>query len=161
MKARLATVIGRKVEVMLRSGKRIELSRSYLPELPPEYEYEKIKAEYGDILGVGTDLIYDTPSEELEPGCLYWADYLPEDMHWDNHHGSQLHAVLPNGNNWNIDSRASNCTLPQDRTHRCWCRHGEVPNITVNKDGVTCSAGGGSIFSGNYHGFLTNGEFIP
>ena len=161
MKARLATIIGRMAVVMLRSGQRIELSRSYLPDPDPTYDYEKVEEQYGDILGCGTDPIYDTPSGGLEPGCLFWADYLPNDMHWDNHQGPQLHAVLPNGEIWNIDSRASNCTLPNDRNHRCWCRHGQAPDITVDKNGVTCSAGGGSIASGNYHGFLTHGEFIP
>jgi hypothetical protein len=66
------------------------------------------------------------------------------------------------GGTWVIDQRASNCTLPNDSVHKCWCRHGEAPNFTVNKIGNTCAAGGGSILMtrGNktYHGFLTNGE---
>jgi hypothetical protein len=62
---------------------------------------------------------------------------------------------------WFIDSRASNCTLPNDSVHKCWCRHEEAPNFTVNKVGNTCAAGGGSIVTTRgdrtYHGFLTNG----
>ena len=103
--------------------------------------------------------LYDTPSGKLEPGYLYWNTWYPENMYWDNNKGLHLMCILPNGKEWCIDSRASNCTLPQDRTHRCWVRHGEPPNIHIDKNGHTCSAGAGSIASGNYHGFLHNGEF--
>jgi len=103
--------------------------------------------------------LYDTPSGEIEPGCLYWVDWLPETTYWSNHKGDHLHAMLPNGHEWNIDSRASNCTMKEDKEHRCWCRHGEVPNIDVNKKGNTCQAGAGSIAVPGYHGFLRNGEF--
>lgn len=102
---------------------------------------------------------YDTPSGLLEPGCMYWNDWLPKDMFWSNQQGPYLEVLLPNGNRWNIDSRASNCGLPDDKEHRCWCRHGDPPNITVNKVGRTCNAGAGSIWIGDYHGMLENGEF--
>ena len=110
---------------------------------------------------VFNERLYDTPSGKIEPGCIYWADWYPDNMFWDNHKGPHLLAMLPNGWIWIIDSRASNCTLPNDRLHRCWCRHGEPPNITVDKNGLTCAAGAGSIQGGSYHGFLTNGEFKP
>ena len=71
--------------------------------------------------------------------------------------GPQLVVILPNRQPWNIDSRASNCTMPYDYEHRCWVRHGEPPNVTVDKNGLTCAAGAGSIQSGDYHGFLQNG----
>lgn len=77
---------------------------------------------------------------------------------WDNCPGEHLHVVCPNGRHWDIDGRASNCTLPQDRTHRCWVRHGDPPQITVDKSGQTCSAGAGSIQIGDYHGFLQDGN---
>jgi len=64
---------------------------------------------------------------------------------------------LPNGRDWTIDSRAANCTMPDDNAHRCWVRHGAVPAITVDKNGHTCGAGGGSILAGDYHGFLRGG----
>lgn len=73
--------------------------------------------------------------------------------------GICLVVKLPNGNDWMVDSRASNCTLPNDDIHKCWVRHGDpkTGNVHVDKNGVTCSAGAGSIASGNYHGFLHNG----
>lgn len=71
--------------------------------------------------------------------------------------GPQLTVMTPGGR-WVIDSRASNCGSPYDYNHRCWIRHGEPPNITVDKNGATCSAGAGSIQCGSYHGFLQNGE---
>lgn len=76
----------------------------------------------------------------------------------NEHDGRWLVVRLPNGHDWCIDSRCSNCTLKDDNTHRCWVRHGDPPNITVDKNGVTCAAGGGSIQSGDYHGFLRDGE---
>lgn len=63
------------------------------------------------------------------------------------------------GGEWVIDSRANNCTLPEDNTHRCWVRHGrpEDGTLHVDKNGLTCAAGAGYIIVGNYHGFLHNG----
>lgn len=66
-------------------------------------------------------------------------------------------AVITPGGSWYIDSRASNCTMPNDTKHRCWVRHGAPPNITVDKNGNTCAAGAGSIACGGYHGFLRAG----
>ncbi len=64
------------------------------------------------------------------------------------------------GGEWMVDSQSSNCTMPDDRKkerHHCWIRHGEPPNITVDKVGQTCGAGAGSIQCNQYHGFLRNG----
>jgi hypothetical protein len=70
--------------------------------------------------------------------------------------GRSLMVRTPGGD-WFIDDRASNCTMRDDNEHRCWVRHGEVPNITVGKNGHTCRAGAGSIAQKTYHGFLRNG----
>lgn len=69
-------------------------------------------------------------------------------------------AVITPGGYWIIDSRASNCTMPNDNDHRCWVRHGEAPNITVDKNGLTCAAGAGSIQCGSWHGYLRDGELV-
>jgi len=78
---------------------------------------------------------------------------------WKGPDGRCLVVKCPNGSEWIIDSRASNCTMPKDNEHRCWVRHGEPPLITVDKNGKTCQAGGGSIQAGDYHGFLRGGVF--
>lgn len=84
------------------------------------------------------------------------------------------------GGDWLVDSECNNCTRTQwapkeidgvlyekvwsGRTHYCWCRHGDPRTglITVNKipepGTETCSAGGGSIQAGNFHGMLEGGE---
>jgi len=49
-------------------------------------------------------------------------------------------------------------TYVDARPHKCWVRHGEAPNIHVDKNGVTCGAGAGSIGTPKYHGFLHNGH---
>lgn len=105
--------------------------------------------------------LYNTPDGTLGAGNLYWNSWLPENFYWDNHKGAHLMAVLPNGTEWNIDSRASNCTMKEDKNHRCWCRKGnpETEPVTVDKNGNTCQAGGGSILVDDYHGFLRNGKF--
>lgn len=95
---------------------------------------------------------------DAAPGAMWYADWMPYE-----HRGPDGHCLAvkcPNGATWLIDSRASNCTLPDDNAHRCWVRHGEVPNITVDKNGLTCNAGAGSIQAGNWHGFLRNGELV-
>lgn len=116
------------------------------------------------ISGMSRPAVYDTEDGDPHPGDMYWD---PCDLqaaggngcrHWDNCAGQHLHVVLPNGFTWDIDSRASNCTLPNDRLHRCWVRTGEPPRVTVGKSGVTCSTGAGSIQAGDYHGFLRNGQ---
>ena len=94
---------------------------------------------------VFSERLYNTQSGKPEPGDLYFTTWLPENYYWDNHKGPMLMAVCPSGDEWNIDSRASNCGLPDDRLHRCWVRHGEPPLLTVDKNGLTCNAGAGSI----------------
>lgn len=108
----------------------------------------------------------NTEDGKLHPGDMYWAPHFTEDNDcwpagWTNCPGQHLHVKLPNGDDWDIDSRASNCTLPNDTTHRCWVREGEPPKVTAGKAGPTCDAGAGSIQSGGYHGFLRDGEFTP
>jgi hypothetical protein len=100
---------------------------------------------------------------KLVPGMMWDAWWMGESMKGPD--GKCLVVVCPDGYEWMIDGRASNCTMPEDggpfeSSHRCWVRHGEPPNLTVDKAGRTCAAGGGSIMSRNgYHGFLRNGEF--
>lgn len=77
--------------------------------------------------------------------------------------GRVLVCMLPDGHPWTIDSRANNCTLPNDDKHWCWNRSGrpEDGTLDVRKGGkpgqTTCSVGGGSIATSRYHGFLHNG----
>ncbi|UWZ84662.1 hypothetical protein [Occallatibacter riparius] len=106
--------------------------------------------------------------DEFPAGAMWFADWYKSDERkdaagrhlydwdWDNQFEPPLIVKTPGGD-WNIDSRCSNCTMPADKTHRCWVRHGNVPEITVDKNGHTCAAGAGSILCGNYHGFLRNG----
>lgn len=109
------------------------------------------------------------------PGSLYHARWLAGCAWATGPDGLALMAVCPNGSTWNVDGQASNCTLDQYvpvpgkpgwrkfvRTHYCWVRHGDPrkpSTLHVDKVGVTCAAGAGSIVAGNYHGFLHNGGF--
>lgn len=88
-------------------------------------------------------------------GAMWNAPWYP----WKGPDGLSLVVRCPGGAEWMIDGRANNCTLPNDDVHRCWIRHGEPPRITVDKNGLTCSAGAGSIQAGSYHGFLRDGRF--
>lgn len=94
--------------------------------------------------------------QHLVPGTIYRMPWLEEKPNFRGIDGKSYGVQTPGGF-WVIDSRAKNCTRPNDLIHKCWCRHGEAPNFTVDKDGFTCEAGAGSIQCGSYHGFLRNG----
>ncbi len=94
---------------------------------------------------------------QFGPGAMWYATWFPN-HEWENESVPMNLCVETPGGTWNIDSRCSNCTMKEDRIHRCWVRHGDPPNVTVDKSGLTCAAGAGSIMIGNYHGFLRAGE---
>lgn len=72
--------------------------------------------------------------------------------------GASIACRCPDGHDWHIDSRANNCTMRDDKEHRCWVRHGTIGDMLhVDKAGHTCSAGAGSIDTGKFHGFLHHG----
>lgn len=168
MNVRLVEVIGTQLWVMLKDEdhtqltfKQIFSSNMKLKELPSNMTWEYLTTKYSlSILSMCMHNVYNTEDEKLHPGDMYWAN-IEETTYWDNHKGPHLVVILPNGIEWNIDSRANNCDMPNDRLHRCWVRTGEPPNVTAGKGGFSCTAGGGSILAGNYHGFLTNGVFKP
>lgn len=116
------------------------------------------------------------------PGAMYHATWLTGD-YWVGPDGNALMVILPDGHAWHVDGRANNCDSPckncgqpysvhhagnapcmkydDVRPHKCWIRHGTVPHITVDKNGVTCGAGAGSIMTDKWHGFLRDGVLAP
>lgn len=99
-----------------------------------------------------------TTLREAPAGAMWFAPWFGDYPAYRGPDGKTLVVRLPpDGHDWIVDSRASNCTLPKDDVHKCWIRHGTPPNITVDKRGVTCSAGAGSIKTPKWHGFLQNG----
>jgi hypothetical protein len=114
---------------------------------------------------VFTELIYQrsdtgefTAIRDAPPGAMWDAWWMAES--WSGADGRCLMVRCPDGHDWMVDGQASNCTMPHDHVHKCWVRHGEPPNITVDKNGVTCAAGAGSIQTPKWHGFLRNGELV-
>lgn len=119
--------------------------------------------------------LYAPPSggapDDIKPGDMYYADWYPcaegspHCIHgWENCDGKHLFVRLPDGQDWDTNARANNCSMPNDRKHRCWVRHGrpELGEVVhVDKNGVTCAAGAGSIATSKYHGFLHNGRLRP
>lgn len=95
-------------------------------------------------------------ADPIPPGGMFDAWWSPQ----KGPDGLSLTVVLPNGHAWHVDHRASNCGSPDDDVHRCWVRHGDprTEPVTVDKNGHTCTAGGGSIQTDGYHGFLQNGQ---
>lgn len=117
---------------------------------------------FADRLYVRSDTRDVVAIRDAGPGAIYNADWYADHPCWCGPDGRSLIAILPNGNEWHIDGPANNCTDKEGfmaAKHKCWIRHGEPPMLTVDKNGPTCHAGAGSILSGNYHGFLRNGEF--
>lgn len=101
-----------------------------------------------------TLLSYDA----LAPGAMWYAD-------WYRRKGPDGHHLIVRtpGGDWHIDGRASNCTQPHDTTHFCWVRHGDIPTITVNKQGPSCGCGHSIVLNSTtrrYHGVLTDGYLI-
>jgi hypothetical protein len=95
----------------------------------------------------------------LPAGALYIVDPEHKYAYTRGPDGEAVACVLPDGSHWRVDSFASNCTKPGDKIHRCWVRHGSKPGVLhVDKKGLTCAAGAGSIQTKNFHGFLHNGE---
>ena len=119
---------------------------------------------FSELLYVRTDTREEHTLRSAPPGAMWDAWWYREGGHKGGYLGAgpgpdgRCLMVKTPGGEWYVDGRASNCTMPNDDVHRCWVRRGEVPNITVDKAGDTCGAGGGSIQAGSYHGFLTNGE---
>ncbi len=68
--------------------------------------------------------LYNTASGNPEPGDMYYAPWCHGEFKqhycpWDNCNDPRGHlmVVLPNGREWDTDSRASNCTREDDKTH--------------------------------------------
>ena len=97
--------------------------------------------------------------EDAPVGSMWYSSWHSDTPEWCGTDGKSLTIKTPGGI-WHIDSRASNCTMKDDKIHKCWVRHGTPPDITVDKNGLTCAAGAGSIRCGDYHGFLRNGFLV-
>lgn len=100
---------------------------------------------------------------EAPAGAMWDATWYDDRAEYTGADGITLVVRTPGGE-WMVDSRASNCTLPNDDVHKCWVRHGDPrkpETLHVDKNGLTCAAGAGSIQCGSYHGFLHNGELNP
>jgi hypothetical protein len=98
---------------------------------------------------------------EAPPGAMWWCDWMG--TAWHPQLGRMFCVKLPDGTNWMPDTQANNCTMPEDHDqahHHCWVVTGELPHLTISKDGPTCGAGAGSIQSTNYHGFLRDGYLV-
>ncbi|RWP64932.1 hypothetical protein [Mesorhizobium sp.] len=94
---------------------------------------------------------------DLPNGALWVAGGDP-DLYPKGPDGLAICCRIPGKHTWFIDGRASNCTMKEDTEHRCWVRHGTVGElIHVDKNGNTCQAGGGSIATPGFHGFLHHG----
>lgn len=98
---------------------------------------------------------------DLPVGALWYSDGYHHGFDKPGPDGHALVAKCPGDSLWCIDSRASNCDMKADQAHRCWVRHGDPKTgaVHVDKDGLTCGAGGGSIQTHNWHGFLDHGAF--
>lgn len=98
---------------------------------------------------------------QLPVGAVRSLSWLEGRAEYTGPDGRSLECKTPGGD-WIIDSRAKNCTMPEDTAHKCWVRHGrpEDGTLHVDKNGLTCAAGAGSIATKTWHGFLHNGELI-
>lgn len=144
------------------------LVRKSDPRWPKQCQHCDYRFVNEDEWQVWTDSIYRNPKtgerwprRELPIGAMYDAWWEPPD--WKGFDGIGLSVILPPDRRWwLVDAQANNCTMKEDRKprkHRCWIRHGDprTEPVTVDKAGVTCGAGAGSILTPNWHGFLQGG----
>jgi hypothetical protein len=102
----------------------------------------------------------ERPSPGLPVGALWAAR---DSSAYEDCLGADGLAVfwLPGGHTWLIDGHSSNCPVPNETKHRCWVRHGTVGDkLTVDKAGLTCKAGAGSISVEGWHGYLRKGQLV-
>jgi len=127
----------------------------------PEDEWQL----FHDLIYARTDNGETMTLRDCPVGAMWDATWYP----WKGPDGiSLMVAVPPEGgpghDTWSVDSRASNCTMPNDDVHRCWVRHGDPRkdprSVHVDKNGHTCAAGAGSIQTRRWHGFLDHGELV-
>lgn len=154
-----------------------ERTSYYCEQCKEEHSYNSDKDEWRRL---DTGETFFSHSFDLPAGAMYWwecwdvhTDEAGKEIarykgngHWNNDDGRHLIVQLPGratdgsvgmSHRWDVDSRCSNCTLPDDRMHRCWIRTGEPPRVSAGKAGYTCSAGAGSIRIEWWHGFLVDG----
>jgi len=121
-----------------------------------------------DYSGRGSPRYKRSDTGEVIFGKLPFGALLIASRQLDNHQsyprrygidGLAIAVVMYDGGWWYPESRASNCTMNNDDTHRCWVRHGTFGEMLhVDKNGHTCQAGAGSIVWRDWHGYLHNGE---
>lgn len=121
---------------------------------------------FGDTIYKRTDTGEEMTLREAPAGACWDAFWFTENRtppsFFLGDDGRCLVIKTPAGE-WMPDSRAKNCTMRDDNTHKCWIRHGspEGGDLHIDKNGHTCAAGGGSILIGSYHAFCHNGFLIP
>lgn len=105
---------------------------------------------------------------ELPTGAIWKPWWMGAQWCGVNGTDEVLMIKLPSGQDFMPGMEATNCTR-KGEDHDCWCVHGEVPDLTINKEPVpgrsTCTAGAGSIDSAAgtpraWHGFVTAGELV-
>jgi hypothetical protein len=152
-----------------------EESRPKIPHDDPRWPTECVcgyQFTADDAWQLYTESVYvrkDTGEEfsirSLPVGAIYFADWMLHEgsNQWRGPDGHCLVVMVPGkdgrAHEWMVDGRCNNCKLPDDCQHKCWVRHGnpQTEPVHVDKNGLTCQAGGGSIQTEGWHGFLTRG----
>jgi hypothetical protein len=123
-------------------------------------------------------LAWSTPKYgwRFEAGQVFWSTLSHYDdgkvcsAGWTNCDNRHLWVVTPGLHPFDLMGRAGNCGSPDDTEHRCWIVHitgDDLTTLTVDKAGLTCSAGAGSLLvhpapdgSGGWHGFVRGGQLV-
>lgn len=98
------------------------------------------------------------PLRQAPEGALWDAKWARD--FWKGPDGRSLIVRLPGAHDWQVDGPCTNCPWSDGShpEHKCWVRHGEPPNITVDKAGNTCPVGGGSISIPGFHAMMVAGQ---
>jgi hypothetical protein len=124
-----------------------------------EFQEEDARQLFSSHIYRRTDTGEEMTLRDAPDGAMWDATWFRDAPGWCGPDGKSIICKVPKNPDWSIDGPASNCTKPNE-PHHCWVRHGIPPNLTVDKNGDTCSAGGGSVQTRDWHGFLRNGELV-
>lgn len=107
---------------------------------------------------------YDSPEGVPQRGdCFYRVMGKGHFCDWDDCDGRHLIIVLPTPSyfEWDTVHRASNCSQPADRAHRCWVVEGEPPKLSSVNSPRRCHGDKRSLeVTGVFHKTLENGEWV-
>lgn len=141
-----------------------EVRKSDYADLPPKCDWCPATIPEDAPWRLERHELFDNPEGEPQPNDCFTIEYGPGHYcDWDDCDGKHFIIVLPDRptfNRWDTTHRASNCSAPQDRRHRCWVIVGDPPRVSSVVTDRKCSGGKCSIETPYFHKTIKDGEWV-